>query len=243
MQLYLIRHAQSTNNALADERERVSDPLLSELGYRQAEILARHLAAGPSREPYYPPLAAPGESDRRNGHGFGLTRLFCSAQRRALLTARPIAAATELTPEVWLDLHEEGGVWLDHGEPVGVAGYGGIARSELAAEFPSYRLPDALTEAGWWSGTRETPEESAVRAGQVAQALRTWPNPDDRLGVITHGAFAVFLLRALLGHATERPVFYHLDNTGISLLRFYHDGGVTLRYLNRVEHLTPDIIT
>ena len=46
MQLYIVRHAQSTNNALADIRDRVCDPTLTELGERQAEIVGGHLAAG-----------------------------------------------------------------------------------------------------------------------------------------------------------------------------------------------------
>ena len=49
MDLYIIRHAQSTNNALPAEvelRDRVCDPLLSDLGYRQAAFLAEHLATG-----------------------------------------------------------------------------------------------------------------------------------------------------------------------------------------------------
>ena len=49
MQLYIIRHAQSVNNALDDQRYRVSDPLLTEVGHRQAAMLAEHLAHGAGR--------------------------------------------------------------------------------------------------------------------------------------------------------------------------------------------------
>ena len=59
MELYIIRHAQSSNNALADERERVCDPHLTELGRQQAELLAAHLAAGPDLHPIRPWLTSP----------------------------------------------------------------------------------------------------------------------------------------------------------------------------------------
>jgi broad specificity phosphatase PhoE len=46
MELFLIRHGESTNNALEDWTQRVEDPLLTERGERQAERTAAHLAAG-----------------------------------------------------------------------------------------------------------------------------------------------------------------------------------------------------
>ena len=48
MQLYIIRHAQSYNNALTDWTERVSDPPLTELGEQQADLLAAYLASTPA---------------------------------------------------------------------------------------------------------------------------------------------------------------------------------------------------
>lgn len=244
MQLYIIRHAQSTNNALADVRQRVCDPDLTELGRRQAEILAQHLASGPSREPWWPGGLSTGNDDRRNGHGYALTRLFCSPQRRSLLTARPIARAIGLQPEIWVDIHEEGGLWLDHGDPIGIRGYPGMTREALAAEFPGYHIPSEITDAGWWQGGQETPLAAAQRAARVAQALRDWPNPADRIAIVTHGAFSTWLLRTLLGCSTAHwETYYHLDNASISLVQFHPDGSLALRYLNRVEHLPPEMIT
>ena len=84
MQLFLIRHAQSQNNALPEE-QRVEDPGLTELGHRQAELLADWVPA------------------------LNLTRLITSPFRRTLLTTEPIRRATSLIPEVRVDLHEQGG--------------------------------------------------------------------------------------------------------------------------------------
>jgi len=139
MELYIVRHAQSINNALANHWDRVCDPPLTELGRRQAEILAHHLATGKSPIPW--------EADRR---GYGITRLYCSPMWRALQTAQPVGQALGLAPEVWIDIHEHGGIYLDHGEAGGTVGYSGKTRSEILAEFPNYTLPEAISERGWW---------------------------------------------------------------------------------------------
>ena len=79
MELFLIRHGQSTNNALEDWTQRVEDPLLTESGLRQAEHTAAHLAAGlhlhPSNRAARRPL---------------LDRLYCSPMIRAMQTAQTI---------------------------------------------------------------------------------------------------------------------------------------------------------
>lgn len=242
MELYIIRHAQSTNNALADERERVCDPPLTAIGRRQAELLAAHLAAG--RDIHPQPTRAWNVAPGTNSHGgYGIQRLYTSAMRRALQTAWPIGRALGLQPEVWLDLHEHGGIWLDHGPEIGIRGYGGITRSELAVEFPGVIVPAALTDAGWWHGSHEALAAAEERAARVAETLRTWGQRDERIAIITHGAFATLLLRALLGESPVQPVFYHLDNTSISLVRFRNNNELSVRYLNRLDHLPAELVT
>jgi broad specificity phosphatase PhoE len=238
MELYLIRHAQSSNNALADERERVCDPLLTELGRRQAELLAAHLATGRDVHPVRPWLTP----SSANGHGYGLTRLYTSPMRRCLQTTQPIAQALRLTPEVWLDIHEQGGVWLDHGPELGRVGYPGIDRCQMAAEFPDFIAPDQIDDSGWWRGDHEDAAEAEARAERVAETLRGWGSLDEKIALISHGAFGGLLLQALLGEPSE-PVSYHLDNTSISLVRFRRGNEISVRYLNRVDHLPPELVT
>jgi 2,3-bisphosphoglycerate-dependent phosphoglycerate mutase len=238
MELYLIRHAQSSNNALADERERVCDPHLTELGRQQAELLATHLAIGPDLHPIRPWLTLSGA----NGHGYGITRLYTSPMRRCLQTAQSIGRELGLTPEVWVDIHEQGGIWLDHGEEVGRRGYPGITRSELSTEFPGYSVPDRVSEAGWWRGAYEDITAAAARAERVAETLRDWGARDEKIALVSHGAFGSLLLSALLGKAMQ-PVYYHLDNTSISLIRFRRINEISVRYLNRLAHLPPEMVT
>ena len=245
MDLYIIRHAQSTNNALPPETEaatRVCDPLLTELGHRQAERLAEHLATG--CDGWGETVSADPEA---GGDGcvstYGITRLVCSPMRRALLTAQPISRALGLQPEVWLDIHEHGGIYLDHDAPVGRVGYPGITRGELEAQFPGYRAPGELTETGWWRAGFEEWAVCVARAAGVASRLREQATSTDRLAMVTHGAFASVLIMALVSTPPSAGVHFSHNNTGISLVRFRPDGGIRLRYLNRVAHLQPAMIT
>jgi 2,3-bisphosphoglycerate-dependent phosphoglycerate mutase len=242
MDLYIIRHAQSTNNALLDQRVRVCDPLLTELGYRQAQLLAEHLVhgrnAGCEALSTDPEAGAGGSTS-----GYGITRILCSPMRRALLTAQPAGQALGLRPEVWVDIHEHGGIYLDHGDGVGKVGYPGIPRDELLAQFPDYVVPDELSDAGWWHDGYEELAGCAARAAAVAERLRAMRDTDERIAMVTHGEFSNFLLNALLGPALAQPTSYHHENVGISLVRFKPDGRISVRYLNRIAHLPPEMIT
>src|SRR5690606_32533259 len=170
MELYIIRHGQSANNALRDERERTFDPQLTEVGRQQAEQLAAFLAGSNQREPLYTPLTSRPTGEERPG--FGITHLYTSAMHRAMQTAAPVAQALNLKPEIWLDIHEQGGLFLEEaGKHVG---YPGKTRAEILDEFPNYVLPDTITDRGWYDITHgyEGMYSGAGRAIKVAVELR-----------------------------------------------------------------------
>ena len=75
MELYIIRHGQSTNNTLVDLSQRVCDPPLTELGQRQAGYVAAHLANGGRQVQF---AGRWSEMDCR------LTKLYTSAMLRSL---------------------------------------------------------------------------------------------------------------------------------------------------------------
>ena len=236
MQLYIIRHAQSYNNALADWTERVSDPPLTELGERQAARLAEYLASTPDETE--PPGSGAVYANRT---GFRFTRLFTSAMRRSLQTAAPIGEAIGLQPDVWVDLHEIGGVFLDDHEGRGLPG---LKRAELAAQFPTIRLSPEVTEEGWWNRQRETEEEWLERAARVAAELRErYAATDERIGLVTHGGFAAMLLYALIGHTKARNVILPHLNTAMTRLDFDRNGMIVMQYFNRVEHLPTELLS
>ncbi len=91
---------------------------------------------------------------------------------RALQTAQTVGAALRLQPHVWVDVHEEGGMWLDRGDGEGIRGYPGMTRAEIAARFPECVLPDEVGEQGWWRHTREEWTPFLERAAKVAGQLR-----------------------------------------------------------------------
>ena len=143
MQLYLIRHGQSENNA-RPEYVRVEDAELTELGHQQA----RHLA----------PWIATLELDR----------LFCSPFRRTLQTAWPLMQQAGLEVEVKIPLHEAGGCVAGPGGD-DLVGRPGITGDELREDFPGYRVPASIDENGWWkSQPNETDAQlHRTRGGSV----------------------------------------------------------------------------
>lgn len=243
MRLYLIRHAQSTNNALVNQRDRVSDPLLTQLGLRQAELVSHHLATGV--DPEYFTGVSEEDTAADNRQGYRIDRLYCSAMHRSLLTAQPIARALKLKPEIWIDLHEHGGIFLDHGGQQGVVGYPGRTRSEILEEFPDCLLPVEVTDEGWWNPKLGMEDWPACygRAIRVATTLREWAASQERIAIISHGGFMDALLKALTNQIPNRHLFFHHYNTGITSLDFRPDGTVDLRYLNRFDHLPPEMIS
>jgi len=235
MILYIIRHAQSTNNALTDHRDRVCDPPLTELGKRQTEILAQHMVTGVDIEPW--------SADSHGQRGYGITKLYCSPMWRALQTAQPVGRALGLAPEVWIDIHERGGVFLDHGEEEGIVGYPGKTRSEVLAEFPNYVLPEGITEQGWWHQGLEDWPACHGRAIRVMDRLRERSANDERIALVSHGGFFNALLKALFNQLPGRHVYYHCLNTSISRINFRDDGRLSVQFLNRVDHLPLDLVS
>ena len=234
MELFIIRHAQSTNNALSDPRNRVCDPSLTELGHRQAEIVAQHLANGTHSTPW---------EENSRARGYGITRLYCSPMWRALLTTQYVGQALGLTPEVWIDIHERGGIYLDHGAE-GVIGYPGKTRAEILTEFPNYVLPESITDQGWWHQPgQENRSAFYERVVRVAEKLRTWAASDEQIAMVSHGAFVDSLLKALLNQPLNYDVYYHHLSTAISWVGFRNDGHLDVEYLNWVNHLPPELVS
>jgi broad specificity phosphatase PhoE len=241
MELYIVRHAQSANNVLVDPRYRVCDPPLTELGKRQAELVAQHLSNGVNPElSAWTPAETGGNHDR---HGYPITRLYCSPMARALQTARPIGQALDLAPEVWIDIHEQGGIFLDHGKAGGVVGYPGKTRSEILADFPHYVLPEGITERGWWQWGYEELSVCHGRAIKVAEDLGKWAASDERIAMVSHGGFIDALLKALFNQLPGYSLFYYHYNTAITRIDFLPGNRLDFRYLNRVTHLPPGLIS
>ncbi len=245
MNLFLIRHAESVNNRIAESNEyadfiatRSFDPEITDTGEKQAEALATHLASSS-----HPEFIRKGKAPT---HGYGITRIVASPMLRTLRTATPTARALGLPLEVWTDIHEQGGLF--DGDPTdadAVRSYPGLKRAEMLARFGELLLPDEVTEAGWWRGGYEDYPQSAARAVAVAERLTALAEaePQTHLAFVSHGTFLNQLLHVLLGVPNESSMYFFHANTGITRMEFTGDGFRVLRYTNRIAHLAPEIMT
>jgi 2,3-bisphosphoglycerate-dependent phosphoglycerate mutase len=213
MLLYLIRHAQSQNNALPEE-QRVEDPGITELGREQAKCLAEWM---PSLQ---------------------LTRLYTSPFRRTLQTTEPICRTTSLTPEVRTALHEKGGCY--HGyTPKNIVGRPGMTAAQIESEFPGFRIAGDIDGQGWWnSKPYETEQAARMRAGVLYQRTREeFANTDERVAFVMHADVKVLFLEHLDFDVPECPC-----NTSVTTIQITPEGN-RLEEFNRVAHLPADSVT
>jgi 2,3-bisphosphoglycerate-dependent phosphoglycerate mutase len=240
MKLYLIRHAESANNARPPGEPRVVDPLLTERGLRQAEVLAEYLATGMDLD------TTPGPNDLYAWHPYRFDRLYCSAMTRSMQTAIPVAKTMGVPVTVWVDVHEQGGMFLDHEDERGIVGYPGKTRAEIATEYPHYDLSDdlavALTDDGWWTAAYEDIPTAYERVERVVTVLRDWASHDENIAVISHGAFMSMLLKTLLGRLPHDAFSFPHFNTAISKLDFRSDGRIVVVYTNRIHFMPLELL-
>ena len=235
MELYLIRHGQSANNlreqVLAEQPRttpapvapRMADPPLTDLGELQARLA--------------------GESLREEG----ITRLYCGPMLRNLQTAQIVGAALNLSPHVFVGLHEWGGVQepRDDGTSVQLPG---LTRKDMSAMFPGFVLPAGVTDRGWWfqdwEGDRamlQLAHRSAVSF--VAHLKAHHVDTEQRVGAVLHGGSGSSLVGALVG--VPQDVMYARfthENTGISRISITPQRR-QIRYLNRTDHLASAYVT
>jgi 2,3-bisphosphoglycerate-dependent phosphoglycerate mutase len=235
MRLYFIRHAQSSNNALFDrtgaEQGRKDDPELSELGVRQAKLLAQHiLETSTGLEP----------------GGFGLMHLYASPMVRAAHTASEISGLTGLKLHLWEDWHETGGIWL-HNETGERIGQTGKNRAYLEQRFAGVHVPESIGDAGWWSRPAEPETEVSTRAKRVwKELLERHGGTSDRVAVVSHGHFYVHVMAAILGlEVGPGRAWLHKHNTAITRIDHLENEhqSTNLVYQNQVSHLPADLIS
>lgn len=251
MELYIIRHGQSANNARDEAAHKLGashhDPSLTALGQQQAAALAAYFTDGRHHErriDYRAGLDQP-EPETNASNPFGITHLYCSAMYRALQTAQALGQAIGVAPEIWLDIHEHGGLYLE--EDGKYVGYPGRTRSEIVAEFPTFIMPEGLSESGWWRTElgHESMSSSLGRVIAVAWELlrRAEKMPDARIALVSHGTFIDALIKSLLNQVPSRHYFQLHNNTGITRIDFAERERLIVRYVNRTEHLSPELMT
>ncbi len=245
MILYLIRHAQSENNHFenwnaldhkppGETLVRKSDPALTDVGLAQADHLARHLTKIADK------------TDLRDrvkvNAGYRIEKLYCSPMKRAIQTADAIAAAMNIQPALYMDVFEEGGIWLQDPESGERVGKKGMSRNEMAAQFPRLQLAPEVKQEGWWFGSFETHNEMRLRVSKVASRIRHQAtSSNDVVAIVSHGTFIIHLLRALTNQVDGSNVAFSHQNTGITRLDFTNDH-MRVRFSNQLEHLPPNLV-
>ena len=246
MELYFIRHGQSINNANWDnsEYEESPDPILTDIGHEQANILAEFLKKNQT-------IRNDQAWNSQNRYGFGITHIYTSLMERAAFTAAPIAQALDIPLIAWKEIHEEGGIY-SRGDKNNRGGLGGRPRSFFMENFRTLTLPDNIDETGWWNRPFEAEEDRQPRADQVFAELlarhRDQENqPEDRVALVSHGGFFVRFMCAILklpwrqaSHGLRS--WFLLNNCSIS--RFdIHENEITVAYVNRTDFLPDHLIT
>ncbi len=247
MQLYMIRHCQSENNAmwakLGDSTGRVDDPLLTEIGRKQAQLLGRFVATAD-------PDVTLNDHDHHNRRGFGITYLYSSLMVRAIQTGLAIAATTGVPLVGWEEIHETGGIFLGDPESGERNGLPGKDRAFFEMQYPDLVLPDTMNPDGWWN--RPFEEKPAIKLRAQTFVRQLWDRhggTDDCVAIVTHGGFSQAILTQLLGlhyplyeSDLERPVWFRFNNGSISRIDFHEDYAM-VAYLNRVDYLSAELIT
>jgi 2,3-bisphosphoglycerate-dependent phosphoglycerate mutase len=214
MELFLIRHAQSANNALP-EWERVEDPGLTDLGVEQAQCLAEWLPT------------------------LGLTHLITSPFRRTLLTAEAIGKSTELTPIVRVDLHEIGGCYRGY-SPGQLRGRPGMNEKQIKAEFAGFEFDDSIAEAGWWGSkpyeSRDDARQRAVRL--LARTTEEFAHSQCRVAYVMHADFKQLFIEQFY----DQNDLAIPRNTSVSRVVLTGQS-VQLADYNMSGHLNPKMIT
>ena len=246
MELYFIRHGQSINNANwnnADYQES-PDPVLTEIGQEQAQILADFLKK-------HQTITNDREWNVQNRYGFGLTHIYTSLMERAAFTAAPIAQALDIPLIAWREIHEEGGIYSRE-DKLKVQGLPGRPRSFFMQNFRTLTLPDDLDETGWWNRPYEADEERQPRADQVLGELLPRHRDQEgqsvhRVALVSHGGFFMRLVCAMLKLPWRQAAlglrsWFILNNCSISRFDIFKNE-INIAYLNRTDHLPDHLIT
>ncbi len=223
--LYLVRHAESQNNALP-EHQRVSDPPLTDLGLQQAEKLGARL-------------------HRESQNGSTPEVILTSPFLRTMKTIHPASTRLSQSPVIWSNLYEAGGCYEGH-IPGQTSGKPGMTRSDISEQFPGYVIPDDIDENGWYRHDDFEPWQAASKRAKdlSIQLLDTFAGKSNPVLCMIHGD----LIRLLLSHfcpADSMLSNTDVANTSVTCLQFNADAPSAPDVLmhNNTDHLKPQEIS
>ncbi|TWT76567.1 phosphoglycerate mutase [Planctomycetes bacterium CA13] len=222
MQLYLIRHAESANNA-KPIFERIEDPPITARGRLQSQHLADWTKS------------------------LKIDALITSPFLRSLQTTRHIVDRVPQKVHIWHNVFERGGCFRGYRPDQTEGGIGlgpaGI-RKEASSSEDDCIVDETILDSGWWGGKdRETNEEAITRAREVVHRfIETFRDSGKIVVAVIHADFKRCLLDQMLSETTHVGSLGPMVNTGITKVR-YNGNRWQLHSLNSISHLPARLIT
>lgn len=221
MELYLVRHAESENNALPTY-QRVPDPDLTAVGRLQAQHLSHWLTS------------------------LKWDHFITSPFRRTIKTTLPVMQYNAGKVEIWHEVFERGGCFSGYHEG-NFAGQPGMGRSELVRllgrEAERCLIAESIDEAGWWNQPhRESDQEAWQRALQINQKLVQRYQRNEVVVMLIHADLKRLMLADMLQQRCDVIGLGALRNCGITKVN-YQQQQWQLDYFNSVTHMPAKLIT
>jgi 2,3-bisphosphoglycerate-dependent phosphoglycerate mutase len=240
MKLFFVRHGQSENNALWTNTHsnvnRVSDPQLTEVGKKQVEAAADYLNALFEKD-------ASESIDLSFKYEGEDIHIYCSLMDRAIQSGLIISKRLSLPLNAHLDIHENGGLYLEDDQTNERIGATGRNAEDLKSFYPDLILPEGVNPDGWWSRPFEERETRRIRARKVLNDLKNqYGSSNEILILIIHGGFYNYILRAALDLRDDTEVWFDLFNAAITLLEISEDF-INLVYCNKYDFIPRELVT
>eukprot|EP00397_Hematodinium_sp_SG-2012_P033857 GEMP01036235.1.p1 GENE.GEMP01036235.1~~GEMP01036235.1.p1 ORF type:complete len:313 (+),score=95.48 GEMP01036235.1:190-1128(+) len=201
VRIHLLRHGETENNKRTSDqnsgakttKERNCDPVLTELGKKQAESFAAYV--------------------HENFADLNIKKVYCSPMMKALQTLKPIAHLLngKVPVAINIDLFERGGVFngdrsLSAAERSKLPLAHGSNWNDLVRAVPQLRFEDIANPCrysdwgppstdGWWMGRRETDKQYTQRVERLADWL--WALEENTL-IVAHGKMFDTLIKCLI---------------------------------------------
>ena len=216
LELYLIRHGQSMGNAGYGREDLTlkeqNDPLLTEKGLNQADLLGRYLS----------------DTDFDYIYSSGLIRAVCTAN--GILRHQPTSKAVNIMPslsEVGIS-PEYDGLTLDEMKE--------FCKTAVLADGISEKDPRVC------HSTFENEAEIFERAGKVIDCLRSRYSSGEKVAVVAHAAFLTILIFRIMGFNEAPVFDLEIENTSVTKVILYKKGtnrygDIVFEYINNTTHL------
>jgi 2,3-bisphosphoglycerate-dependent phosphoglycerate mutase len=221
MELYLIRHAESVNNA-RPTYQRVEDPQITAVGRLQADCLATWLAT------------------------LKTDAIITSPFLRTLQTVLPVLDSTKRKLEIWHDVFERGGCFRGYDES-NLAGAMGMGRDQIVRVLGQHRsrcvLDESIGQTGWWGGKPiESDSEAEQRAREVCRRLLRTYGSGEVVVLLIHADLKRLMLAEMMQEQVDVEKLGPMRNVGITKVNRIN-GQWQLDFFNSVTHLPAKLIT